>query len=116
MSPTQRTLAWLREQGRTAEVVERWNPHARVRQDFRGFIDLIELGEGETIGWQATSDNGGNVSARVKKIQSHPNLAGVLAAGWQVYVIGWRKVKVKRGGKSVKWEPRIVEVTESRPC
>ena len=42
MSPTARSLAWLRDGGWTAGVVERWNPGARVRQDFLGF-EIEEL-------------------------------------------------------------------------
>ena len=40
-SPTQRTLKRLRDLGYLAEVVERWNPHAKVRNDLFGFGDVM---------------------------------------------------------------------------
>lgn len=32
-SPTQRSLAMLRERGMLAEVVERWNPYTKTRKE-----------------------------------------------------------------------------------
>lgn len=43
-SPTQKSLALLRAQGYTAEVVERWLPRANVRKDLFGCIDIIAMG------------------------------------------------------------------------
>ena len=34
LSPTQRSLEYLREQGYHVEIVEKWNHWARIRQDF----------------------------------------------------------------------------------
>ena len=39
ITPTQRTLKHMRERGYTCQVVEHWNPFARIRQDLYGFID-----------------------------------------------------------------------------
>lgn len=38
-------------------------------------------------------------------------LADVLAAGWVVLVIGWRKLK-PRGTKVARWTPRVLAVDE----
>jgi hypothetical protein len=43
-SPTARTLPRLRREGRTACVVERFNPHAKIRQDLFGFIGVRAIG------------------------------------------------------------------------
>ena len=86
-SPTQRTLAEMRKRGYTCEVVEHWNPHARVRKDLYGFIDVLCLGDNEVIGVQATSYS--NVSARVKKIAEHENVVAVRRAGIALLVHGW---------------------------
>jgi len=102
-SPTQRSLAHLREQGYTAAVVERWNSHARIRQDLFGFIDILALRDGETLGVQATS--GSNVSARVAKIAEHELVGAVRAAGWRVEVHGWRKNAAGR------WVLRVEDVS-----
>ena len=42
-SPTQRSLAALRERGMLAEVVERWNPYTKTRKDLFGFVDIVAV-------------------------------------------------------------------------
>lgn len=101
-SPTTRSLKKLRDEGYTAWIVEKWNPHARVRQDLFGFIDLIGIKPGETLAVQTTSYSG--VSARVKKIEENENVAAVRDAGWRIEVHGWRKVKNR-------WVCRVVDVS-----
>lgn len=102
-SPTQRTLEECRKRGWHAEVVERWNPHARVRNDLFGFIDVLAITpDGETVGIQATSY--GNASARVRKITEHANLPAVRLAGWKVLVWGWRKV-------GARWQVREIDLS-----
>ena len=101
MSPTRRTLERLRAEGWMAAVVERWNPHAGVRQDLFGVLDIVALRGGETLGVQATSAS--HVAHRLRKLEDSPALAALREAGWTVQLWGWRK---KRG----RWEPRIVDV------
>ena len=98
MSPTQRTLKWYRDTGMCPFVVEHWNPFSRRRVDLFGFIDIVVLGEDQTIGVQCTSMP--HVSSRVKKIANHENVGKVRKAGWKILVMGWAK------GKK---EPRIVD-------
>ena len=88
LTPTQRTLAYLREEGYTCAIVERWNSHARIRQDLFGFIDILAIKPGETLAVQCTSTG---VAERVKKIQESEYLPKVREAGWKILVIGWRK-------------------------
>ena len=71
------------------QVVEKWNPHARIRQDLFGFVDVLALRDGETIAVQSTS--WANVSARVKKIAESEHVAAVRKAGWKIIVHGWKK-------------------------
>ena len=92
-TPTQRTLAEMRQRGYACEVVERWNPFAKIRQDLFGFIDVLCLGENEIIGVQATS--AGNVAARVRKIAEHDNVAAVRKAGIRLLVHGWNGDKLR---------------------
>ena len=66
MTPTARTLKECRRLGWMADVVERRIPHSFITKDFLGFIDLIALGDGKTIGIQTTS--GSNHAARVRKV------------------------------------------------
>ncbi len=91
MSPTQLTLRHLREQGWTAEVTETWNPHARIRHDLLGFIDVLAVRGPETLAVQTTS--AANVSARIRKIADSPHIGAVREAGWAVRCHGWKKVK-----------------------
>lgn len=99
VTPTQRTLAELRRQGFLAGVVERWNPHARVRQDLFGIVDVLAVSAAGTLAIQATS--GAHVAARLAKLREAPALPQVLAAGWRLEVWGWRK-----SAKSRRWELR----------
>jgi len=89
VTPTQRSLRHLREQGYLAAVVEKWNPHARIRQDLFGVLDIVAIREGETLGVQTTSASG--VSARVKKIAESETVPALRKAGWLIHVHGWRK-------------------------
>lgn len=91
LTPTQLSLRWLRDSGWTAEVVERWNPHARIRQDLFGFVDIIGVRRNETVAVQTTSAT--NVSARIRKIAESPYVAIVREAGWTIVVHGWAKRK-----------------------
>lgn len=89
MSPTQRTLALLKRLGHPAAVVERWNPHARVRQDLFGCIDILALAHGHTWAIQCTS--AAHVADRQAKLEQNPLLPAMQAAGWTILVQGWRK-------------------------
>jgi len=89
ISPTQRSLAYLRDQGWLVATVERWNPHAKVRQDLFGILDLLAVRDGETLGVQTTS--GSNVAARARKIADSSHVDALQRAGWRLVVHGWRK-------------------------
>jgi hypothetical protein len=92
VSPTARSLKEMRDRGYVCQVVERWNAFSRRRIDLFGFIDIVCVGNGETVGVQATS--GDNVSHRVEKIGRDDlaeNVAAVRKAGWRIVVQGWRK-------------------------
>lgn len=107
-SPTQRSLQLLRKDCQLVQVVEKWNPHAKIRQDLFGFIDILAIRDGETIAVQTTS--GSSVSARIKKIQDSDALAHIRKANWRVVVHGWRKVK-PRGETKPRWECRTVDIS-----
>jgi len=88
LSPTQRSLAYLREQGYMVAIVERWNPHARIRQDLWGWCDLLAIRKNEVLAVQVTASA---VSERIKKIQESETVAAVRDAGIRIEVHGWRK-------------------------
>lgn len=99
-SPTQLCLAKARDEGYTAQVTERWNPFARVRQDLFGFIDVLVLAGDEVWGIQCTTKN--NMAARKRKILEHENYAVVKKATIRIFVEGWEKVKNKWVCKTIE--------------
>jgi hypothetical protein len=110
MTPTARTLRYLRDLGHVPAVVERWNPHARIRQDLFGFLDIVSIEGANVCGWQACA--GSSVAARVAKIRAHP-LFPTVARAMKVNVIGWRMAGQR--GKRKRWEPRIVSIEKDLP-
>lgn len=96
-SPTQRTLKHLRDLGYKAEVVERWNPHARVRHDLFNIIDVLALNETEVVAVQTTTAS--NMKARIDKIAESDILPLLIRLEWRVIVHGWKK-----NNKSNRWE------------
>jgi hypothetical protein len=114
-SPTQRTLKYLREQGcQLVAITEKWNPHAMIRQDLFGIIDVLAIKDEQVIAVQACS--GGDVSKRIDKIaeaefknpvtqETCLTLAALLKAKIKVYVHGWRK------NAKGDWELREVELS-----
>jgi len=87
-SPTQRSLEYLREQGYHCEIVEKWNPWRRVRQDLWGWCDILAIRRDEVLAVQVTSSG---VASRIKKIQESDTIAHVREAGIKVVVHGWTK-------------------------
>lgn len=108
MSPTQRSLALMRERGFHVEICEHWNPFARRRVDLFGFLDLLCVGDnGELVGVQCTSLS--NVSARIKKITESPLIGRIRKTNLRILVQGWKSKKVKGKRSEVKF--REVDVS-----
>jgi hypothetical protein len=84
---TKRTLDSMRKSGYTCQVVEVWNPHAGVKNDLFGFIDVLCVKENEIIGIQVTSKS--NMQARVEKILKHKNFIPVKKSGIKIVLHGW---------------------------
>jgi hypothetical protein len=112
MSPTQRTLAALRKQGFTAYVVEKWNPHARIRQDLFGFIDILAMKPCEPLlAVQATST--GNISSRLTKIADTALSQDWISTGNRLEVWGWAKRGAR--GKRKVWINSIKVIAPGVP-
>lgn len=79
-----------------AQVVEKWNPYARVRQDLFGAIDIVAIKPGlMTLGVQTTT--AGNMSARVQKLNDLETVRVLKQTGhWKVIVHGWRRPTKRR--------------------
>ncbi len=115
LSPVQLTIRELRRNGIRCGIVERWIPQARKRKDLFNIIDIIALDHGRgVVGVQVTT--GSNLSSHVKNMTTElaqDTLDWLQTPGTVLEVWGWRKVKVKRGGKKEIWSPKVVEIKES---
>ena len=114
ISYVQRTLRELRGQGRICGIVERYNafagPHGK-KFDLFGFIDLIALDTDRgIIGVQVC---GQDFKPHLNKILETKNEECYewLRCGGKVELWGWRKCKLKRGNKAMRWKPRVQEIT-----
>ncbi len=88
MSPTARSLALLRSEGYTAQVVEYFNRFSKTRKDLFGCIDIVavhpELG---ILGVQATT--GAHHAERLKKAKGCNIGPWLHQAGFEVW--SWSK-------------------------
>jgi hypothetical protein len=142
-SPTQRSLAECRKRGYTAQVVEKWNSHAKVRVDLFGVIDIVAItpptpgdrdachceawNESECAcgGYQAMMSDSGRIlaiqacagsshSARLAKILAEPRAKQWVEAGGLLELWSWSKRGAR--GKAKRWALRVDAVTVERFC
>ena len=111
ISNTSRTLKYFKDQGIDCDIVERWipipnHPGGGKRRDLFGIIDLVALEDSGVIGVQSC---GSSFSEHDKKIMESPMSLKWLECNNRLMLIGWRKVKLKRGGKAMRWQPRTKE-------
>src|SRR5262245_38026673 len=104
-SPTQRSIASLKERGFTLiAIVEKWNPWSKTRNDLFGMFDILAVGGNIVLGVQTTS--GSNHNARVTKLKANPNLTLWMASnhrGCEVH--SWSKKGPR--GKRKTWQCRM---------
>lgn len=101
-SPTQRTLAYCRQRGWRAQVVEKWLAPARRRIDLFGFGDVIAL-DGLTGSVLIQTTSATNAAARITKLVTECADAAEdwIGAGNRIHVHGWRKGGAR--GKRKVW-------------
>ncbi len=85
----QRTKALYESQGYKCEVVESYNFFTKRKKDMFGILDMVAIGNGESLGIQMTSKS--NMSSRIKKIQESEYLPELIRSKWRIIVIGWFK-------------------------
>lgn len=105
-SPTQRTLKALKEKGYRCGIVERFVGPLNIRVDLFRIIDIIAIRDCQILGVQSC---GQAFSEHHRKLtEEHEDATrDWLLAGGRLELWGWRKVKVKRGGKAMIWKPRV---------
>ena len=102
MTPTARSLAYLKQLGYAARVVEKWNPFARVHQDLFG-VDVLALKAGEPVlVVQVTS--GSHHAARRAKLETEGFIALWIGAGAVLEIWSWAKQGPR--GKRKTWQVR----------
>lgn len=104
-SPAKRSLNFLRETGHHAQVVERWNQFAKVRQDLFGWIDVVAVDPKKPgiLGVQTTTT--AHQAERLQKGRGNGALIAWLLSGGRLAVHGWRK------NTSNRWVVTVHEVT-----
>ena len=114
MSPTQRSLAWLRRRGCLAESVERYvkTPQGGFRRDLFHFADIAALEPdrpGVLFVQACRTDDQATRLAKIRSAKVWPNVERVLAAGNRVRVMGWQM----RGaaGTRKRYTLSVTEVT-----
>jgi hypothetical protein len=116
VTPVQRTIKFLTDDGFTGESVERWVPSPKhpgggFRKDYLNIIDMLFIKEGKLYGIQIC---GTDFSEHHKKImENESNLRLWLSTGAKFYLIGWRKIKKnpRTDSKTMIWSPRVKQYT-----
>lgn len=115
LSPTQRTLKSLREKGLKSAIVEKFNRFVGkcgIRQDLFGIIDIISLDPNTgVIGVQSTGQDFSGHKKKLLEDRSKECRDWLSVPGTSLELWGWRKVKLKRGGKAIRWKPRVAHIT-----
>ena len=115
ISNTSRTLEYIRSQGWVADKVEQFNAYTGKfgqRKDMFGFGDIVAMGENSIIAIQSCGQSFAEHDRKITEDETvAPNALMWLKNGGRLLLIGWRKVKLKRGGKAMRWTPRIKEYT-----
>jgi hypothetical protein len=100
---TPRTMAVLRKLGYRVGKVEYFNYWSKQSHDLFNVIDLIAMKPGVLIGVQSTSVN--HRKEHVDKILSEPLAKVWCETGAWLWMVSWRKEKIKRGGVAIRWVP-----------
>lgn len=92
MSPTQRTLQYLREQGYLCAITERWQgtKTGGVRVDLFGFVDILAINDSHTIAVQTTS-HGGHSARRNKILGLYTAKKWLEDPSRKILIISWGK-------------------------
>ena len=115
LSPVQRTMRVLRESGNICAVVEKWNPYGGthgIRVDLFNIIDILVLDPERGV--RGIQCCGSDYSGHVRKLtedKAQNSIDWLQTPGTVLEIWGWRKIKLKRLGKAMRWQPRIQEIT-----
>ena len=110
---TERSLKYLRDKDYVCDMVERFiafpKPHGH-RKDYLGIIDIIAYDQFVTIGVQSCGQD--FAAHKTKILESEHTFSWIKSPDRELWLIGWRKLKLKKGGKAMRWKPRIGSFTQ----
>lgn len=101
MSLTARSTAHLRDLGYIVATVEHYNSFTKRKHDLFGCIDLLAIGNGETVAVQVTSKP--HLANRRHKIEEAEAYPEMIRSGWKIVLHGWFKEKNR-------WQLKEVEL------
>jgi hypothetical protein len=113
LSPTQRTLQALREQGLICAIVEKFNQFGGkfgIRQDLFNIIDVLALDGDNTIGVQCCASDHKAHFDKITIEHAQETIEWLKSPYRKLYIYSWRKVKLKRGGLAMRWQAKIQEI------
>jgi len=112
ISPTARTLKYLKEQGILCDIAEHWNSFVGRRKDLFHFIDVIALDPSRgVIGVQCCARSGH--AEHRKKILDNEYAPTWLKCGGKIEIHSWGKQKLHRNSKALRWTSKVEEITLS---
>jgi len=88
---------------------EQWNAFAGIRQDMFKIIDVLAITSDSTLGVQSGTWKGRHAHLGKLCLKQATESANWVSnkARRKLWLISWRKVLRKPGGKAVKWIPYI---------
>jgi hypothetical protein len=106
---TVRTLKYYREQGYHCDMVERFIPFPAPghRKDFHGFGDILAYNNCQTIMIQSC---GQSFAVHLRDLLKNPQVPLWISGPRMLFLVGWRKLLKRKGGKQKIWVPRIREI------
>ncbi len=108
-TPTTRSLDHLRKRGMDAQVVEKWIPAVKRRQDLFGVIDIVAISDTECVGVQTTSAT--NLAARRTKAEEEPRLQRWLRAGCRFELHAWGLKGARGKRKTYQITRQVAQLT-----
>jgi hypothetical protein len=98
-------------------IVERFNAHVGphgLRQDLFGIIDVLALDPGRgVVGVQSCGNSFSEHHRKLTEERAQECIDWLQTPGTGLELWAWRKVKLKRGGAAMRWQPRVLELTLS---
>jgi hypothetical protein len=109
MLTTERSIQFCKKNGWRVGKVEMWVPKVNIRRDLFGWMDLLVWipEEKKWVGVQSCAMQ--HRADHLEKIKGRQEIQDALTdwlsiPGHDAELWSWRKLKVKRGGKAVRWE------------